>query len=105
MNINFTGHHLELTDSLREYAIKRFERLSHYYDKIMDVEVTLEVSKNQVDHKATAALHIPHANKIYAEFISEDMYASIDEVYEKLKRQVEKFKDKIQDKIKDPERT
>ena len=105
MNINFTGHHMDLTDSLRDYASKRFERLAHYYDKIMDIDVTLEVNKNQVNHTATVALHIPHASKIYAESTSEDMYASIDEVYDKLKRQIEKFKDKIQDKTKDPERT
>jgi len=94
MKINLTGHHVDLTDPLREYVNSKMERLERHFDHVTDTHVVLSVEK--LRHKAEATLHIS-GGKIFADAEQENMYAAIDALVDKLDRQVKKHKEKITD--------
>ncbi len=91
MQLNVSGHHVEVTDPLREYVENKFERLQRHFDQITNTEVTLIVEK--MVQKAEANVHISGAD-IFAQAESEDMYAAIDALADKLDRQLIKHKEK-----------
>lgn len=94
MNITVNGRHLEVTDALRDYVIEKVERISGHYDKINKVNVILSVEKyHQI---AEATLHVT-GNDIHANSSKEDMYAAIDDMTDKLDRQVRHYKRKLTD--------
>ncbi len=92
MQINLTGHHVDLTDSLRDYVESKLEKLERHFDQVVDVQVILSVEK--LRQKAEATVHLS-GNKVYADDTQEDMYAAIDGLIDKLDRQVVKHKEKI----------
>lgn len=92
MQINLTGHHVELTDSLREYVETKFEKLARHFDHINNVYVTLTVEK--LDQKAESTVHL-NGTEIHASATEQDMYVAIDALIDKLDRQVLKYKGKI----------
>ena len=91
MQINISGHHVEVTPALREYVLSKLERLQRHFDQITNTEVTLVVEK--LVQKAEATIHISGAD-IFAAAESEDMYAAIDALADKLDRQLIKHKEK-----------
>jgi putative sigma-54 modulation protein len=91
MQLNVSGHHVEVTPPLREYVASKFERLQRHFDQITNIEVTLIVEK--LTQKAEATIHISGAD-IFAAADSEDMYAAIDALADKLDRQLIKHKEK-----------
>ena len=91
MQINLTGHHIDITESLRGYVDNKFERLARHFDHVLNVHVILSVEK--LRQKAEATLHINGA-KIFADSVHEDMYAAIDTLIDKLDRQVLRYKEK-----------
>jgi putative sigma-54 modulation protein len=86
-----TGHHLEITDSLRAHVNSRFEKLARHFDNVTDVHVILSVEK--LIQKAEATVHINGAT-VFAEDHQEDMYSAIDNMVVKLDRQITKHKEK-----------
>ncbi|MGB5396643.1 MAG: ribosome-associated translation inhibitor RaiA [Gammaproteobacteria bacterium] len=92
MQINLTGHHIEITDSLRNYVNEKMEKLERHFDKVSNTHVIL--SLENVRHKAEATVHMS-GNDIYADATETDMYAAIDALVDKLDRQVKKYKEKI----------
>ncbi len=91
MQITVSGHHVEVTSPLREYVISKFERLQRHFDQITNTDVTLIVEK--LVQKAEATVHVSGAD-IFANAESEDMYAAIDLLADKLDRQLIKHKEK-----------
>ena len=91
MQLNVSGHHVEVTEPLREYVETKFERLQRHFDQITNTEVTLIVEK--MVQKAEATVHISGAD-LFAQAESEDMYAAIDSLTDKLDRQLIKHKEK-----------
>ena len=91
MQLNVSGHHVEVTTALREYVESKFERLQRHFDQITNTEVTLIVDK--LVQKAEATVHVAGAD-IFAAAESEDMYAAIDALADKLDRQLIKYKEK-----------
>lgn len=92
MQIDITGHHVDLSDALRDYVNDKFSRLERHFDKVIDVHVILTVEK--LNQKAEATIHMS-GNDVHAEATSDDMYASIDGLVDKLDRQIVKHKEKI----------
>ncbi len=92
MQITISGHHVEVTPALREYVITKFDRLQRHFDQITNTEVTLIVEK--LVQKAEAKVHVSGAD-IFANAESEDMYAAIDMLADKLDRQLIKHKEKM----------
>ncbi|HAQ48009.1 MAG: ribosome hibernation promoting factor [Glaciecola sp.] len=92
MQINLTGHHVEITDSLRNYVDTKFEKLERHFDHINNVHVILNVEK--INQKAEATLHL-NGGEVFATSEHSDMYAAIDGLIDKLDRQVIKHKEKL----------
>ena len=94
MNLKISGHHIEITPALHDYATSKLERVIRHSDHVIDVNVTLSVEK--LKQKAEVTVHLP-GKDIYVESIGEDLYAAIDILADKLDRQVQKRKEKLQD--------
>jgi putative sigma-54 modulation protein len=94
MQLNVSGHHIEITDSLRGYVESKIERLERHFDLVSDVHCILTVEK--LRHKAEAKVNV-NGGTIFAETTEEDMYAAIDGLVDKLDRQVRKHKEKLVD--------
>ena len=94
MNLNITGHHVEVTAAIREYVTSKLDRVIRHFDNVTSVSVILSVEK--LRQKAEVTLHV-RGKDIYVESDSENMYAAIDTLIDKLDRQVLKYKDKITD--------
>lgn len=92
MQIEITGHHVDITDALRDHVQTKFTRLKRHFDKMINVHVILTVEKKI--QKAEATLHMS-GNDVHADAESEDMYASVDAMIDKLDRQIVKHKEKM----------
>jgi putative sigma-54 modulation protein len=98
MNLQITGHHLEVTPAIREYVTSKLERVTRHFDHVIDVNAILSVEK--LKQKAEVTLHV-RGKDIYAEAEDADLYAAIDSLIDKLDRQVIKHKQKTQDHHRD----
>ena len=94
MQISLSGHHVDITDSMRNYVNEKIARLDRHFDQALDIHVVLTVEK--LRHKAEATLHVSGSN-LYADDVQEDMYAAIDGLVDKLDRQGKKHKEKLKD--------
>ncbi len=93
MNVNLTGHGIELTDGLRSRVEDKFSRLDRYSDHVISSHVVLSIKdKRQI---AEVTLKVAKGNDLHAEATTEDMYLSIDEAASKIERQLLKQKDKV----------
>lgn len=92
MNLDLTGHHVEINDTLRNYVKNKFERLERHFDHMTGIHVVLTVSK--LEHRAEATLKVSRA-KLFADAVDQDMYAAIDCLVDKLDRQVKRHKEKL----------
>ena len=91
MQLTITGHHLEITTPLNDYVENKLERLQRHYDQITAIHVILTVEK--MVQRAEATIHIAGGD-LFAHAESEDMYAAIDALADKLDRQLIKHKQK-----------
>ncbi|MBI2296586.1 MAG: ribosome-associated translation inhibitor RaiA [Betaproteobacteria bacterium] len=91
MNLNLTGHHLEITAAIRDYVSSKLERITHHFDHVIDVSVILSVEKLQ--RKIEASVHV-RGKDIFCESADTDMYAAIDSLIDKLDRTIIKHKEK-----------
>jgi putative sigma-54 modulation protein len=99
MNLTISGHHLEVTPALREYVLTKLDRITRHFDQVVDVNVLLTVEKlkeKERRQKAEVTLHVK-GKDIFVEQAHEDLYAAIDQLMDKLDRQVCRHKDRLQD--------
>lgn len=94
MQLNVSGHHIEVTDALRGYVETKIEKIERHFDLVSDVNCVLTVEK--LRHKAEARVNV-NGGTIYADNTEEDMYAAIDGLVDKLERRVRKYKEKLGD--------
>src|ERR1035437_8967039 len=91
MNVQVSGHHVEVTQAIREYVMSKLGRIKRHFDQVIDVNVTLSVQKMR--QKAEISVHMP-GKDIHVESDDEDLYAAIDLMMDKLDRQIIKHKAK-----------
>ena len=94
MQLTVTGHHIDVTEALRNYVDTKLAKLERHFDHMTDIHCILTVEK--LMHKAEATVHVG-GGTIHADSIEEDMYAAIDMLVDKLDRQVKKYKEKLTD--------
>lgn len=94
MQLNLTGHHVEVTPALRDYVSNKLNRIEKHFDHVTDIHCILTVEKLQ--HKAEATVHVS-GGTLFADAIEQDMYAAIDSLSDKLARQIRKHKEKLTD--------
>ena len=99
MNLNVSGHHVEVTPAIRTYVKSKLERVTRHFDHVIDAHVILTVDK--LRQKAEVTLHVA-GKDLHCESEEEDLYAAIDLLADKLDRQVLRYKDKLQDKTRGP---
>ncbi len=94
MQLNITGHHIEVTPALRDRVDSKMHKIERHFDNLTDVHVILTVEKQR--HKAEATVSASGA-RLYADAVEEDMYAAIDCMVDKLDRRLKKYKEKLND--------
>ena len=98
MNLNVSGHHLEITPAIRGYVESKLERVKRHFDHVIDAHVILSIDK--LIQKAEVTLHV-RGKDLHCECANVDLYAAIDLLADKLDRQVLRYKGKNYDKPHD----
>ena len=99
MNLTISGHHLEVTPALRQYVLTKLDRVMRHFDQVVDVNVLLSIEKlkeKERRQRAGVTLHVK-GRDIFVEQWHEDLYAAVDQLMDRLDRQVCRYKDKSQD--------
>ena len=99
MNLTISGHHLDVTPAIREYVLAKLDRITRHFDQVVDITVLLSIEKpaeKERRQKAEVTVHVK-GKDLFAECTSEDLYAAIDQLMDKLDRQVCRHKDRLQD--------
>ena len=94
MQINITGHHVDVTPALRAYVTEKMQKIARHFSQVNAINVILNVEKLQQQAEATVNAN---GRTIFAAESAMDMYASIDKLVDKLDRQVRRYKDRITD--------
>ncbi len=92
MNLQLTGHHVEITPAIRSYVVAKLERINRHFDNVIDVNVVMTVEK--LDQRIEANVHLS-GKDIHVACHEVDMYAAIDGLMDKLDRQIVKHKEKF----------
>jgi len=92
MQINITGHGTDVTDALREFTLNKFEKLERHFDGITNINVVFNIENIKQVAEATVSVK---KGELHASAESEDMYAAIDILIDKLDRQLIKHKEKM----------
>jgi putative sigma-54 modulation protein len=99
MNLTISGHHLDVTPSLRTYVTAKLDRVMRHFDQVVDINVLLSVEnmrEKERRQRAEVTLHVK-GRDIFIEQSDADLYAAIDQLVDKLDRQVCRHKDRVQD--------
>ena len=91
MQLNISGHHLEVTDPIKNYVTNKVNRLQRHNDRITSTNVILSI--DNLVQKAEATVHVS-GGEFFANSEHEDLYAAIDTLVDKLDRQLIKHKEK-----------
>ncbi len=97
MNLTISGHHLEVTPALREYCLTKLDKVLRHFDQVVDVNVLLSVEPlkdPERRQKAEVTLHVK-GRDIFVEQSHEDLYAALDQLMDKLDRQVIRYKSQV----------
>lgn len=94
MQLSISGHHLDITDAIKQHAEEKLSKIKHHFDHLININMILAVEKGV--QKAEASIHVSGAD-LFAKAESEDMYVSIDRMVNKLDAQVRKHKEKLND--------
>jgi putative sigma-54 modulation protein len=95
MQVNVSGHHIEVTEFLKSHVETKLEKLKRHFDQIAHIDVILKVEKQRQMSEATIKIS---GKEIFAEAESDDLYTAIDLMTEKLDRQLIKQKEKVSDR-------
>ncbi len=94
MQLNITGHHVDVTDAMHDYVTDKLARLERHFDHVTNAHVILSVEKQR--QKAEATVHVSGA-QLFAESEDGNLYAAIDDMVDKLDRQIRRHKEKLTD--------
>lgn len=94
MNLNVSGHHLDVTPAIQGYIEEKMARIARHFEQVMDIDIILSVDK--LEQKVEAKVHLS-GKDLYCESIDADMYAAIDGLADKLDRAVLKHKERLVD--------
>lgn len=95
MKVTITGRHIKLSDDMRAYAEEKMHKVEAHFDHIIEGHMTLSTEKHR--RIAEVTLNAKRAT-FHAQEETEDMYASIDGVMEKVDTQIRRHKDKLKDR-------
>ena len=99
MNLTISGHHLDVSPALKDYTLAKLTRVTRHFDQVVGISVLLSSEKlreKERRKRAEVTLHVK-GREIFIEQCGEDLYAAIDQLVDKLDRQVCRHKDRLQD--------
>ena len=94
MQLNLTGHHVDVTPAMRDYVEEKLQKLERHFDHVTGIHCILTVEK--LRHKAEAKVSVS-GGSLFADAVEDDMYAAVDSLVDKLDRQIIRHKEKITD--------
>lgn len=97
MEVTVTGKHLEITPAIREYAQSKANKLPRYFDRVQSIEVIADRGEHH-HYKVEYIVHAEHHDAFVARGRHEDLYACIDQVFDKMERQLTDFKEKLRNR-------
>lgn len=98
MNLTISGHHVEVTPAMRSYVTTKLDRITRHFDQVVDVKVLLSIENEKEKERRQRAecnIHVKGSD-MFAQTAHSDLYAAVDELMDKLDRQVVRHKDRIQ---------
>lgn len=95
MDVTMSGHHVELTQAIKDFTHDKLAKLERHAQGIESAQVIFSVDKN--NQKAEAKLHYKGTD-LFANDVNSDLYTAIDGLIDKLDRQILKHKQKVQKK-------
>ncbi|MDN5251909.1 ribosome-associated translation inhibitor RaiA [Betaproteobacteria bacterium LSUCC0117] len=104
MNLTISGHHLDVTPALRAYVTTKLDRITRHFDQVVDVRVLLTIDnlkEKDLRQRAECNIHVK-GKDLFAESAHADLYAALDDLADKMDRQVLRHKDKAQDHNQQP---
>lgn len=104
MNLLLSGHHVDVSPAIRGYVESKFDRIIRHFDQIIDVAVILGIeqpAEKSKRHRAEVNLRVK-GQVFHMDQYAEDLYAAIDLLFDRLDRQVLKYKGKVQDHRNEP---
>ncbi|MGH7272407.1 MAG: ribosome hibernation-promoting factor, HPF/YfiA family [Polyangiaceae bacterium] len=102
MNISITFRHMDATEAVKVYATEKLAKLQRFLRWPMKGQVTLSCQHDRLN-RVEVEIHAGH-ERFHAHETSEDMYASIDKVSDKIERQIVSAKDAVTGQRKGAER-
>jgi len=91
MQLTISGHHVDVTQSLKNYLSEKLHKLDRHSEEVDGAHVILSVEK--LRQKAEATVKVGRT-QLYAETTRDNMYASIDLLVDKLDRQLLRHKER-----------
>lgn len=93
MQLEITGRHVDVTDAIKDYARRKIQKIAEEFRAVESVHVILDIQK--INHIAEVVVQGRHHMHLDAKEVSQDLYASIDLVSDKIEKQLRKVHDKI----------
>lgn len=100
LDYNVRGENIEVTDAIRDYVEKRLTKLNRYIEESAKANVNLRTYRSDNSGKVEVTIVLPYV-VLRAEDTNADMYAAVDNVSEKIERQIRKYKTKINRKSRE----
>ena len=105
MNIIINSHHLTITDAMKEADINKLSKVERHFDQIQSINVILSLDNHHSDsthqghncYKAEAILRVS-GKEMFVSSHDDDMYQAINQMADKLDRQIRKYKTRINHK-------
>ena len=95
MQIHLTSRHLEMTDDIQTYIVKRAQKIEAIFNPIIDFQVVMEVEKNRYRTEITLATR---KATFHAQAETHDVFSSLDDVIDKIETQIRRHKERIKDR-------
>jgi putative sigma-54 modulation protein len=93
-SIAITGRNVQVTDSMKNYALEKIEKVEKFSDRIIEVIITMDIQK--LTHRVDIVMKVDHI-RIRGSADSDNMYASIDKAVDKITSQLRRYHTKIRD--------
>ena len=99
MNVSISGHHISITDAMNTAVQEKLEKIGRHFDQIQSIQVILSLDNSgaKKSHKAEAIMRVS-GKEMFVQALDDDMYKAINEMADKLDRQVRKYKTRLESK-------
>ncbi|MGP5336597.1 ribosome hibernation-promoting factor, HPF/YfiA family [Psychrobacter maritimus] len=97
MNVSISGHHISITDAMDKAVREKLEKVERHFDQIQSIKVILSLDNSGASdggkktHKSEAIMRVA-GQEMFVQALEDDMYKAINDMADKLDRQVRKYK-------------